>query len=115
MRESSRRGKDRTADAARREGGACLLSHPPQPPPPLSSSSCVVQPRNNLIKEKCNHVVRATAVAVTHEFALVSSLCIPQVSAHREFLRRFDKDGKPPDRAEEESEAAYLQVCRWIG
>ena len=83
--------------------------------PPLSSSSCVVQPRNNnnnIIIGAYDHVIRATAVAFPHEFAFVSSLCPPQVSAHREFLRRFDKDGKPPDRAEEESEAAYLQVCR---
>ena len=32
------------------------------------------------------------------------------MSAHTEFLRRFEKDGKPPDRAEEESEAAYLRA-----
>jgi hypothetical protein len=30
------------------------------------------------------------------------------VAAHRDFLSRFDKDGQPPERAEEESEAAYL-------
>ena len=31
------------------------------------------------------------------------------VEAHRAFLERFEKDGAPPERAEEESEAAYLQ------